>query len=107
MKTRYANAILDEVRDEVGRQWDKWGDQSHHDDGIWCSILGEEFGESAKEVFEKHVAPSEAMKVAREELLESELIQVAAVAVSWIEAIRRRKQPQHSTRTLFGDDPRI
>lgn len=95
--------ILAEVDDERARQIEKWGDQSHLPDGTgqpmaatialyakeacdqatdegsltWADILEEE----AWEVFAE-AAP---------EALERELIQVAAVAVAWVEALRGRR----------------
>ena len=36
-----------EIRDEVMRQQELWGDQSHHLDETWLAILAEEVGEAA------------------------------------------------------------
>lgn len=93
--------VLAEVDAERARQDAKWGEQSHKDDtgyrylvekaniarrecdtefasgnGSWRLILREEFAEALA-----CIDPAE---------LREELIQVAAVAVAWVEAIDRR-----------------
>lgn len=93
--------VLIEIRDERRSQDEKWGEQNHVDDtgysylkekaaiakrecdtafasgnGSWRLILREEFCEV--------LAETDPAKV------REELIQVAAVAVNWIEAIDRR-----------------
>lgn len=73
------NEVLEDVAVERLRQLAKWGDQ-HHDDAWWCVIEAEEFGEVAREVYEK--APASRLR--------EELVQVAAVAVAWIEDIDSR-----------------
>jgi len=68
----------------------KWGEQNHND-LKWLSILMEEVGEAAETVNEDNPAKERLYSHdACEDNLEYELIQVAAVAVAWIEAIRRR-----------------
>lgn len=97
--------VLIEVRVERERQDEKWGEQNH-DNGTWSLILGEEFGESCEAALdvrfkdnwtvEDHFASDnpEAMIASRkaEQVahLRDELIQVAAVAVAWVENIDRR-----------------
>ena len=94
--------VVDRVVEERLRQFDKFGEQNHPDgtldnratharaDGAkavcaaasalgtlsWSDILVEEIAEA--------LAETDPVK------LEAELIQVAAVAVAWVEAIRRR-----------------
>lgn len=68
--------VLSEIREERERQVAKWGDQSHKPYPVWVTILGEEFGEAAKEVLEE-----------RHQELYDELIQTAAVAVAFAEAL--------------------
>jgi len=77
------------VKEERRRQDEKWGNQNHNA-LRWLAILGEEFGEVAKELEDiSYVnSPNKAEHTRR---LTYELIQVAAVAVSWVEAIRRKK----------------
>jgi hypothetical protein len=64
--------VLDEVQDERRRQDAKWGEQNHPDGTI-----------ALEEVFEALVETDPAK-------LRDELLQVAAVAVAWVEAIDRR-----------------
>lgn len=98
-------AIGDEIVAERIRQQDKFGEQNcadalpqqlaaiysadvarrlcqaHFADGrgTWLDILCEEVAEAADEAFDGHT-----------KRLRAELVQVAAVAVAWIEAIDRR-----------------
>jgi len=71
-------SIAFEIEMERRRQLRKWGEQNHNGT-TWATILIEEVGEACKEV-------NEAVSVER---LREELIQVAAVAVAWIECIDR------------------
>lgn len=80
--------VLEEVEIERVRQDSKWGKQNCHD-FEWVSILGEEFGEAAREANEANfVSGKNRGNFAK---LRAELIQVAAVAVAWVEAIDRRQ----------------
>ena len=67
--------ILHDVRRERGEQITKWGNQSHIH-FKWMAILSEEVGEAAQEILHGHRSR-----------LRRELIQVAAVAVAWIEQL--------------------
>lgn len=69
--------IIEEIVNERGRQDMKWGIQNHKP-ADWISILGEEFGEVCRAIFEKDA------KNYREEL-----IHVAAVAMSMAECYDR------------------
>lgn len=71
----------EEIARERIRQDEKWGEQNH-DDLYWLGILTEEVGEVAREVIENGSAPR----------TDSELIQVAAVAVAWMECRKRRQE---------------
>lgn len=71
--------ILDKIYDERVRQTNKWGIQNH-DDPFWSVILGEEYGEVCRAIFEDD-----------EQSVKEELTQVAAVAVAWLEAFDRRQ----------------
>ncbi len=95
-------SVLDEVRDERFRQHAKWGEQNFPDGTCETHIP---FMLKAKQAAEKafdagkltfrHLLAEEAMEAFCEEdpaKLRAELIQVAAVAVQWIEAIDRRKK---------------
>lgn len=75
------NNILFDIRMERKRQDEKWGSQREHSGYKWATILGEEFGEACKEVFDADYKGADTTK------LRAELIQVAAVAVCWLEGI--------------------
>ena len=69
----------------------EWGEQNHSD-LAWLAILGEEFGEASQCVAKSSVGPTEPREAEQyRDLLEYELIQVAAVCVAWVECIRRRQ----------------
>lgn len=71
------------VADERARQNAKWGEQTHHD-FVWLAILMEEVGELAQAITQtEHGGPHAGTAKA-------ELVQVAAVAVQWIECMERR-----------------
>lgn len=72
------NELFSEILEERGRQDRKWGEQNHQD-MRWMTILTEEVGEVAKEILEGEITKTRA-----------ELVQVAAVAVAWLECIDRR-----------------
>lgn len=66
---------------ERARQDRKWG-QQNHDDPTWYMILAEEMGELAKAILPKDYG--------QDGDAEEELVEVAAVALAWLEAIGRR-----------------
>lgn len=68
---------------ERERQDEKWGEQNH-DDYRWLAILVEEVGELSQCALHDEFGGHAAGK------LRQELIQVAAVAVSWLECLNRR-----------------
>lgn len=80
------DALLD-VSQERTKQNVKWGEQNH-DDLMWTAILGEEVGESCQEVLTQIWGKQNGGGHGN---LREELVQVAAVAVAWIEAIDRRE----------------
>lgn len=75
--------VLHEVADERVRQDARWGEQNHLD-FVWTAILGEEVGEVNEAILEGTFGDAPMRHV------RDELVQVAAVAVAWIEAIDRR-----------------
>lgn len=103
MNTRATLDVLSDVFAERVKQHHRWGandwpdgtggagaaddlasarlayDQAFRSGGAWLAILAEEFAEVAAET-------------SRDEL-RAELVQVAAVAVQWVEAIDRRGTP--------------
>jgi len=74
--------IFSNILSERKRQQVKWGDQSGNLNVVWSTILTEEVGEAAKAVLQLDFEHGDT----REEL-RNELIQVAAVAVAWVEAL--------------------
>lgn len=75
------DSVLSAVRGERVRQDAKWGEQSYKSDEIWLATLTEEVGEVARELLDNHDDADH---------LREELVQVAAVAVAWIEATDKR-----------------
>lgn len=74
------------VEEERRRQFAARGDQNHNA-LKWFTILAEEFGEVARVLEERTEYKTDHEEYTRR--LEYELIQTAAVAVAWVEAIRR------------------
>jgi NTP pyrophosphatase (non-canonical NTP hydrolase) len=72
-------SVLNLIREERERQDAKWGADRQLDDYFWLTIITEELGETAEAILKGW--PEEAQK---------ELVQVAAVAVSWLECMARR-----------------
>ena len=91
--------VLEAVAQERARQDGLWGEQNH-ESGLWALILGEEFGEACKSSLQVRFDMTWADTGMTEEEyrdilvkhLRSELIQVAAVSVAWVEAIDREKE---------------
>lgn len=73
---RLVERVLEKIRQERKRQDDKWGPQREHPDLLWNAILAEEVGEVSRAILERDRAN-----------LRDELVQVAAVAVCWLEAM--------------------
>jgi NTP pyrophosphatase (non-canonical NTP hydrolase) len=82
-KGKYREAAIESVVNEMERQLIKWGVQSH-DDPIWLTILTEETGEVAEAILDDVFHPGKTPCRTRDEV-----IQVAAVALSWLTAIFR------------------
>lgn len=81
-----SSSVLTEVAAECGRQDAKWGQQDHSPER-WFAILGEEFGEVAREVT-KWIPPRDRAPDAAN--YRQELIQLAAVAVRMVECFDRQ-----------------
>jgi hypothetical protein len=77
--------IFAAIRAERKAQDDRWGAEHDPGDGFLLAVLVEELGEVARELNEPWPAPA----IGR--LLRSELVQVAAVAVAWLETLERRQ----------------
>ena len=71
---------LQSVMEERARQDAKWGEQNHSDI-YWLGILMEEVGETAKAIIDD-VGPAGTR---------TEITQVCAVALAWLECVSRRK----------------
>lgn len=95
--------ILEEIKQERFNQDFKWGEQNY-EPPIWIMILGEEFGEASKEACDaflkiKQISTCDlptSIKRGKElnEIhlkLRAELLQVAAVAVNFIESLDRNE----------------
>ena len=85
MTMRERETIMQAIRMERIRQDHKWGTSfiGRGDEG-WLTILAEEFGEVAEAVLRDS-----------DEDVEKELIQVAAVVVSWLEYRTPRRDQYH------------
>lgn len=79
----YHDYAMDDVHRERIAQCYKWGKQTH-DDLRWLGILMEEVGELSKEIIEGKP----------DKVRQSELVQVAAVAVAWLEWMTERQRIQ-------------
>lgn len=85
--------ILGEVRDEMARQIQQWGDSFEgRDPDEWLAILLEEVGEAVEASREDDARSSDGH-------LTEELVQIAAVACTWIRHIemqgRTSQSPQY------------
>lgn len=102
------HSVLDEVARERLRQHAKWGEQNWPDDTgrewmkedavvarhLCQSTFASKLGGSWRLIFDEEVR--EAFAEESPELLRSELVQCAAVATAWIEAIDRRQNKDAS-----------
>lgn len=83
------SAVCAMIFQERNAQIEKWGNQNHHPHLIWNAILVEEVGEVSKALLE---GPVSQHRISPDmESLEEELVQVAAVAVAWLEKIQTEK----------------
>ena len=85
----WTSLAVQQVLQERTRQVEKFGDQSHKPDDRWLGILQEELGEVAHELNEIDLSGqppglSERIRV------RDEVLQVAAVALAWLEATEKR-----------------
>jgi NTP pyrophosphatase (non-canonical NTP hydrolase) len=78
----FKRVMMDVLRERY-RQNDEWG-ESNHEAGVWLAILSEEIGEAAQAMLHDKFKGIHAGE------LRNELIQVATVAIQWIECIDRR-----------------
>jgi len=89
--------VIDSILAERERQDRKWGPPStlpaRRTPEHWLAILMEEAGELAEAVVE-HAAARANHLTGWEEAIEQELIQTAAVAVSWLEWLEINSPPR-------------
>ena len=74
--------VLDAIVKERQRQIDKWGRYKDMPPPVWLMVLGEEFGEACAAA---HDTLYDDSNKGDEDHLEAELVQVAAVAIAWLE----------------------
>ena len=82
---RYSG-VWGEVARERDRQDARWGEQNH-DDYRWLAILTEEMGELAQAILHDEYGGKHAGT------MREELVQVAAVAIQWLQCLDRAAQP--------------
>jgi len=97
---RMTGEIFDDINNERERQNQKWGPQDH-DHYKWLTIIGEEYGEASTEALEidflerranEDNLPSINLLIKdRKMKLRTELIQVAACVVAFIEQLDREE----------------
>lgn len=81
------------ICEERARQDAKWGPQDHNN-AVWCAVLTEEVGEACQEVLKERGWLQANERFAAQphaERLRVELVQIAAVAVAWLEALDRKE----------------
>lgn len=90
--------VLKLVSEERARQNTKWGEQNHSP-AFWAVILGEEYGEVCRAIYEND--PTQYV---------AELVQLAAVCVAMVEAHQRQYaqpreevSPAYSARVRLGE----
>lgn len=76
--------VLLDISAERDRQHDAWGDQQLHADATWLAILTEEVGEAAQATLHDEFGGKASGT------LYAEVVQVAAVATAWLEALHSR-----------------
>lgn len=76
--------VIKTISEERERQDVKWGEQNHSDEW-WQLILTEEVGEVSQAILHDEFGGKAAGQV------KAELVQLAAVAVAWLECIERRE----------------
>jgi hypothetical protein len=75
---------IENVLEEMKRQDAKWGGDRDQENFVWQTILTEEVGESAEECLNVAFAGKS------EAHLYEEVVQVAAVALQWLENLDRK-----------------
>jgi len=105
-KNNLRSIIFKEIDDERQRQNKKFGDQSGNTFSQWITILTEEVGESAEEALNIEFGKTETEKINAMSRLETEMNQVAAVAVAIIEMLsNKRTCPYRGCSNPFASKP--
>ncbi len=99
-KLHMSSGVIEQVIAEMVFQDMKWGESRTLNNHVWDSIISEEVGEVSEEAVlvwnaKLGIKKGFASKFTLEqqtEKLRAELIQVAAVAIQWIEALDRENQ---------------
>ena len=87
-------SVFDEITKERERQNKKWGEQNHTPEKYFV-IIGEKYGEAAKEVCEATFALNEQHRIASLQRARKELVETAACCVAMIESLDRNElQPK-------------
>lgn len=81
---------LRHIVEERIRQDKKWGEQNH-EPAMWLAILGEEFGEACQAALADAFTKNRKQAEKTSGQLRAELVQVAAVAVAFIECLDRNE----------------
>ena len=94
-RTNISDLTLQAVRAEGFSQDRKWGEQNH-DPAVWLAILTEEVGELAQAILADRFGAGD--HDSHHVSMETEAIQVAAVAAHFVEYLSRRPVPAQSGR---------
>lgn len=79
------SSVLAMIQDERSRQTEQWGTQESLSSATWLAVLTKQVGDVARALLKGRDGP-------RLRDLEHELIQLAATAVAWVEALRAWKR---------------
>jgi len=93
-------AVLFNILQERTRQNAKWGEQNHGD-ATWALILSEEIGEVCQAILHDQFGGKAAGTV------RAELVQVAAVALAWVECMDRRVAREELEQKSGLSDPEL
>jgi len=80
-RSRSRSNVYRLIDEERQRQIGKWGDGGL-DPFVWIAVLSEELGEASEAI----------LKQKSQEDLEGEIVQIAAVAVAWLEDCNRHRE---------------
>lgn len=84
-----ACAVRDVIKERVAQQ-KKWGEQNH-DPFVWLAIAQEELGEASQEALKTRLESSLVELADHRQALRDEAVQLAAVALAFVESLDRAK----------------